>query len=226
VPGSPLDPHGSSPRELRDRLLAEAAGGALLVYRDGDDRQMLVRLADAPGRVTIGRGGADVSLDWDARVSRIHAAIERLADAWVVADDGLSRNGTLVNGQRIDGRRRLADGDVIVVGQTALAFSEAGSPAAGATLTAERAAAVEPLTPAQRRVLVALCRPYRHGGFATPASNPEIAAELVVSVEAVRTTMRALFDRFGIEDLPQNRKRAALAEQALRTGAIARADLQ
>jgi hypothetical protein len=74
-------------------------------------------------------------------------------------------------------------------------------------------------------VLVALCRPCRDGGFAVPASNPEIAAELTVSVEAVRTTMRALFERFGIDDLPQNRKRAALAAQALRTGAVTRREL-
>ena len=30
---------------------------------------------------------------------------------WTVVDDGLSRNGTYVNGERIHGRRRLVDGD-------------------------------------------------------------------------------------------------------------------
>ena len=81
------------------------------------------------------------------------------------------------------------------------------------------------LTPAQRRVLVALCRPYRDGGFATPASNPDIARELSVSVEAVKTTLKALFELFGIPDLPQNRKRASLAQQALQSGAVSRRDL-
>ena len=51
------------------------------------------------------------------------------------------------------------------------------------------------LSPAQRRVLVALCRPFRDDqDFATPASNQQIADELVVSVEAVKTHLRAMFD--------------------------------
>jgi DNA-binding NarL/FixJ family response regulator len=76
------------------------------------------------------------------------------------------------------------------------------------------------LTDAQRRVLLALCRPFASQAVAAPASNREIAAELSVSVEAVRTQLRALFERFGIPDLPQNRKRAELARRALESGAI------
>ena len=37
--------------------------------------------------------------------------------------------------------------------------------------------------------------------------------------------MRALFEVFGIADLPQNAKRASLVRQAMRTGAISRRDL-
>ena len=81
------------------------------------------------------------------------------------------------------------------------------------------------LTSAQRRVLVALCRPYRDAAFATPASNPAIARELSLSVDAVKSTMRALFDLFGIGDVPQNEKRAVLALQALRGGVVSRRDL-
>ena len=32
---------------------------------------------------------------------------------WVICDDGLSHNGTFVNGERVRGRRRLAAGDVL-----------------------------------------------------------------------------------------------------------------
>jgi hypothetical protein len=226
---SPRGPHAATPHELRDRLRSEALGAPLLVYRDGDDRQVLVHLDAVGDRVVIGRGSAaTVSLGWDARVSRIHASLERLGDTWTVVDDGLSRNGTHLNGARVNGRWRLHDGDVIVVGETALAFVwREPDTVAGATVSGEDSAgARQALTPAQRRVLVALCRPYREGGFASPASNPDIAEELVVSVEAVKTTMRSLFERFGIDDLPQNRKRAALAEQALRTGAVTRRDLE
>jgi DNA-binding NarL/FixJ family response regulator len=81
------------------------------------------------------------------------------------------------------------------------------------------------LSPAQRRVLVALCRPYRDGTFATPATNRQIADELVVSVDAVKTTLRALFAVFGLDALPQNRKRAMLAQTAMRSGVVARRDL-
>lgn len=58
---------------------------------------------------------------------------------------------------------------------------------------AERGGA-QTLTSAQRRVLVALCRPLDGPGYAAPASNQQIADEL-----------------FGLEALPQNQKRAALA---------------
>jgi hypothetical protein len=37
--------------------------------------------------------------------------------------------------------------------------------------------------------------------------------------------MRALFDLFGVGELPQNAKRASLAQQALRDGVVARRDL-
>jgi pSer/pThr/pTyr-binding forkhead associated (FHA) protein len=225
---SPRGPHAATPHELRDRLRAEARGEPLLVYRDADDRQVLVHLADAGDRVVIGRGrAATISLTWDARASRVHASLERLGDTWTLADDGLSRNGTCVNGTRVTGRWRLHDGDVIVVGDTALVFVwREPESVAGATVSGDGGAGAQPLTPAQRRVLTALCRPYREGSFASPASNPDIARELIVSVEAVKTTMRSLFERFGIDDLPQNRKRAALAEQALRTGAVTRRDLE
>jgi DNA-binding NarL/FixJ family response regulator len=83
------------------------------------------------------------------------------------------------------------------------------------------------LSPAQRRVLVALCRPIAGGHeFATPASNREIAEELVVSVEAVKTHLRALFEKFGIEDLPRQAKRAQLVRRAFQTGAITPGDLE
>ena len=39
-----------------------------------------------------------------------------------MVDDGLSSNGTFVRGERVAGRRRLADGDVLTVGSTAIAY--------------------------------------------------------------------------------------------------------
>ncbi len=82
------------------------------------------------------------------------------------------------------------------------------------------------LTETQRRIVDALSRPMRDGGpYATPATNQQIADELVVSVDAVKSNLRALFAAFGVDDLPQNQKRASLALQALRSGVITRRDL-
>ena len=65
-------------------------------------------------RFILGRSKsqADLVLD-DANVSRQHAAIERVGDAWYLADLG-STNGCYIDGQRIS-RRALVDGDVIEI---------------------------------------------------------------------------------------------------------------
>src|SRR5687768_13474315 len=114
---SPLQPHSASPLELRERIDAERRGRPFLVFRDGDREQRIVDLEGAADRLSVGRAaGNGISLPWDTEVSRLHAELEAIAGEWTVSDDGLSRNGTWVNGQRISGRHRLRDGDVIRVG--------------------------------------------------------------------------------------------------------------
>jgi pSer/pThr/pTyr-binding forkhead associated (FHA) protein len=224
TPDSPLQPHASSPAELAARRVAERHGAPFLVHRDGDDRQRIVELVGR--RLTIGRrDDNDVSLGWDSSVSRVHAALERIGADWTLYDDGLSRHGTFVNGERLTGRRRLIDGDVIIVGETALAYvaSSGASPSESTAMPPSGAAVA--LTPAQRRVLVALCRPFKDALYASPAGNRQIAAELVVSVDAVKARLKELFEAFEVGDLPQNEKRAALAIEALRRGVITSRDL-
>ena len=218
MPRDPLARHAASPAELRDRLAAERRGTPFLVYRDGDDRQVIVELGDDRARLTIGRSPRnDVALRWDGEVSRLHAELELVGGDWLVGDDDLSRNGTFVNGDRLRARRVLRAGDVITTGETQLAFIAPAGGSVSATQTAAHAAPVPELTPAQRRVLVALCRPMPVHGV--PASNREIAAELVVALDTVKSTLSRLFQQFGIgSDVPQNRKRALLARHALRAG--------
>ncbi len=227
MPESPLDAHVATPQNLKERIAAERRGTPFVVYRDANDTQMIVDLASRSGRVTIGRRPTnDIVLDWDSEISRVHAALERIGDDWTVSDDGLSHNGSYLNGHRVTSRERLHDGDVLRIGDVMLAFqAPAGSSGSTPTVTALGPSAGEQLTPAQRRVLVALCRPFKDANYATPATNRQIAAELVVSVDAVKSTLRSLFAAFGIEALPQNQKRASLALQALRTGVVTRREL-
>jgi pSer/pThr/pTyr-binding forkhead associated (FHA) protein len=199
---------------------------AFLIYRGADDGHVVVDLTALNQRVTIGRRRTnDVVLDWDSEISRVHAALERLGDAWTVIDEGLSLNGSYLNGNRVTSRRRLRDGDVLSVGGVAIAFRIASESVSPTTVTALGPQIAERLTPAQRRVLIALCRPFKCSTYATPATNGQIAAELTVSVRAVKSTLRALFGAFGVEALPQNEKRATLALRALGTGAITRREL-
>jgi pSer/pThr/pTyr-binding forkhead associated (FHA) protein len=224
VTDTPLRPHAATPAELRDRLAAEAGAAPFLVLRDDDDRQVIVELTDRT-RLTLGRSDEnDVALEWDARVSRTHAALERLGADWTIIDDGLSRNGTWVNGERVVARRRLRDGDLVRVGGTSLAFcAPARESRADVTLTAEGVPVGDVLTAAQRRVLVALCRPLSGGRYVAPASNRQIADELVLAIDTVKGTLSRLFELFEVDGLPQNQKRSALAQRALE-GGVVRAD--
>lgn len=67
--------------------------------------------------ISLGRENADVILE-DGEVSRRHAIVRRTNGALEIVDQG-SANGTFVNGARIDGARRLANGDAVRLGGTA-----------------------------------------------------------------------------------------------------------
>jgi pSer/pThr/pTyr-binding forkhead associated (FHA) protein len=217
--------HRSTAAELQARLAAERGDRPFLILRDDQGAQRVIELADAPGRMTIGREPAsDVAIWWDAEASRLHALLERINEEWTLVDDGRARNGSYLNGRRVHGRSLLRDGDVIRVGRTTIVFRTPVRPAAAETATATEDP-VPPLTDAQRRVLVALCRPSAGSAFAAPASTRQIADELLVSVETVKTHLRALFALFGVGDLPQNQKRAELARRAITVGAVDPADL-
>ena len=163
VPDSPLDAHVATPQDLKERIAAERRGTPFLVYRDADNLQVIVELAPTAEQLTVGRRPSnDVVLDWDSEISRVHAALERIGEDWTVIDDGLSHNGTYLNGSRVTSRQRLKDGDVLTVGGVALAFrAPGGESMSRPTVTAMGPHLGELLTPAQRRVLIALCRPFR-----------------------------------------------------------------
>jgi hypothetical protein len=215
------------PNELKRRIELERRGRPFLEYRDGKGRQVLRDLPDR-GTLNIGRDDeADISLAFDKQVSRLHAELHRTGPEWVIADDGLSRNGTFVGGERVVGTRRLHNGDAIRAGSTVLIYCDPAASETGGTETAGKGGGPVVITDMQRRVLVALCRPFRGGGeFATPATNKVIAEEVHLSVQAVKRHVRDLCDRFEIGDLPQNQKRLTLAEQAIRSGTLSPRELE
>lgn len=223
--GDPLARHALSPAELKEVIALERSGGAFLAYRDDAGRLCFFTAEPERETSTVGRRpGMDLVIGWDAEVSGLHAEMRHLPGEWTIADDGLSTNGTYVDGKRISGQVRLRDGDTIRLGRTTLAYRAEQATLVQATVAAGAAVQIE-LTDAQRRVLRALCRPLADGAQASPATNQQIAAEVFLGVDAVKMHLRALFARFGLTDLPQNLKRATLAERALATGVISRREL-
>jgi DNA-binding NtrC family response regulator len=126
-----------SPISADDATLA--TGGPEAVA-DLDDRPVLINAghADAGGRSEGGRlfviadglelgrrpsapPGGSTWYVADGRVSARHARITRLGRTLHVVDLD-SRNGTFVNGRRIEGPTKLVDGDVILIGRQAAVF--------------------------------------------------------------------------------------------------------
>lgn len=81
---------------------------------------------DARRKTLIGRGtDCHISLP-DPLCSRVHATLSCTADGWVIRD-AESRNGTLVNGQKID-EATIVDGNTIKVGSFEFEFHETEEP--------------------------------------------------------------------------------------------------
>jgi pSer/pThr/pTyr-binding forkhead associated (FHA) protein len=94
----------------------------LRVRRPSGHEEVLGLQGDA---VTIGRAHSNSLVLDDAPVSRSHARIDAGSDRYVLSDCG-SKNGTFVNGKRIQGHV-LAPGDEILVGDTHMFFEQAQS---------------------------------------------------------------------------------------------------
>jgi hypothetical protein len=218
-------PHSWSAVELQQIIRTERLGLPFLVWRNSAGVQQLFPLG-AESRVSIGRHASNrLALADDGEVSRTHAELELVGADWTISDDGLSRNGTWLNGNRLAGRQRLRDRDRLRFGRTTVEYRYPADALAELTVTGAESGAVVTITETQRRVLVALCRPYRDGdAYATPASNSDIAAEVFLGVDAVKNHLRQLFQRFGLAELPQNQKRARLAETVIRTGLVSERD--
>lgn len=95
-----------------------------LRYAKHDGTQIEFELGERP--ITIGRSPDADLVVLDEKVSRIHCGI-RLWDGDFYIKDLKSRNGTFVNGRRID-VAVLKQGDTVRIGSTTLSFEEEGAP--------------------------------------------------------------------------------------------------
>src|SRR5512146_2747791 len=110
--------HAAAPRPLaRRRYLALFDPGSSSV----------VPLPET-GELVIGRGDEAGLRLRDAKVSRSHVKLA-LSPERAVLIDLESQNGTFVGGERLVGSRVLVSGDLIGVGNTALVFHSAITPA-------------------------------------------------------------------------------------------------
>jgi DNA-binding NtrC family response regulator/pSer/pThr/pTyr-binding forkhead associated (FHA) protein len=119
--------------EPQDRL--DPGASSYLLVIDGSSARRLLLPRD--GVLVLGRGpDADVRID-TAAVSRRHAKLI-LASGEVQVTDLDSHNGTLVNGERVEGSRPLASGDVVGVGDTTLVLRSGPQPRSGAVIELSR----------------------------------------------------------------------------------------
>jgi pSer/pThr/pTyr-binding forkhead associated (FHA) protein len=219
---TPLALDLATPDDLRARRDAEQRGEPFLLLRDDQGVQQIVPLDEGAASVTVGRRlEADVALAWDPEVSRLHAELEFKAGEWTLCDDGFSQNGTYVNGLRIHGRRRLMDGDLVRIGQTTIAFCDAGPSGLGVTLAPGELGVAPKFSEQQQRILQALCRPLMGDGEGiNPASDPVVAAATGIAEDVVTTELDHLGRSFGLQDMPPADQRAEIALLALRSGLV------
>lgn len=209
-----------SPAELQSLHAAQRTGQPFLTTRPPDSGEVIIMLPRDRWRLTVGRRAeSDIELGWDVEVSRAHALLELVNDQWTLLDDGLSSNGSWVNGKRVVGRQRLQRDDSLCFGMTQMQFHDPGPPGSEVTRRDAKPTSM-PVTPTQHKVLVALCRPLNDASSTLPAPNQAIAGEVVLSVDAVKKHLRELFERFRLTELPQNEKRARLAQLAISSGII------
>ena len=216
-------PRPANARELQTLIRAEREEVPFLVYRVPAGSLEVVRIEPGHRELTIGRSpSADLVVSGDDEVSALHAVLEQLAGEVLLVDDGLSRNGSFVNGERVRGRRRLRNGDALRLGRTLMSFRVPQAAGGDPTLSASEPAMMPELSGQQRKVLVELARPMMTGDpCATPATNQEIADALFLTVAAVKVHLRTLFAKFDVAGLPQNKKRLALVALALQSGTLA-----
>lgn len=115
-----------------------------VLYHDGGGKQHIVELDAARSPLTIGRRSSnDISLAWDQGVSRVHAHLELGSGGWDLVDEGRSRNGSYVNGERVKNRHSLCDADMMRLGTTMLLYRAPTTSEGGSNISRETGVTVD-----------------------------------------------------------------------------------
>jgi hypothetical protein len=197
-------------RNLEDEARAE--GRPYVRYRDG----VLFRafpLSPSASPVDIGRVDVcPVRIESDPLVSRHHARLIFEAGWWSI-EDAASHNGTFIGDRRIPGETILKDGACFRVGDTMLSVHLPESGPEQATLVEHAELRVLDPNSIQRKILVALARPWL-AGYELPVSpsDADIARSLGCEVESVADAVTALYEQAGLPgDVDQRSGLIALA---------------
>jgi sigma-B regulation protein RsbU (phosphoserine phosphatase) len=95
-----------------------------VVIRDLDGKTATVALDR--DRITLGRSSAnELCYPDDVGLSRQHLALVRREGHWTVEDLG-SKNGTMLNGQRLEGPKPFTPGDRVSAGHLTIEFADSG----------------------------------------------------------------------------------------------------
>jgi len=145
-------------------------------------------------RITIGRGVEnDIVLVGDMRVSRHHAHVTLRDGEWVL-EDLRSRNGVVLNGQRVT-ESPLRDGDRLKIGGSSFVFSTEPDPMATIADTHGVELAAKPtLSAREKEILALLCR---------GSTDQQIAEALIIGLSTVRSHLDRIRDKTGCRRRPE-----------------------
>ena len=187
--------HEASPAELRARIEAERAGKCPWIVRDPVGGQRILALEPARAPLSIGRDSfATFAWPGTARSRACTPSCTGRAATGPCGTTASRATGTFGNGDPDHGHLPPAGrrSSAVRHDPADLPHSRRGRGDAATQTSVPASGAAPPVSGAQRRVAVALCRPFGQGGaFASPATNQEIADDLVLSVPAVKTHLRA-----------------------------------
>jgi hypothetical protein len=217
MPMSPVQkdegpPIARTPHELHLEDEVRAGGRPYVRYRDGVLFRAL-SLSPSASPVDIGRVDVcPVRIESDPLVSRRHARLIFAAGWWSI-EDAASHNGTFIGDRRIPGETILKDGACFRVGDTVLSVHLPRSGPDQTTL--EEHAELRRLdpNPIQRKILVALARPWLAGHELPIApSDADIAHALGCDAKAVADAVADLYEQAGLSsDVDQRSGLIALA---------------